>query len=120
MGSREHKDKSLITLNISPNGMLMPKISQDPENLLLLKCHLKKWWLIYVLFWTIFGYLVLGIINISFELFLSDIFWKQFSERWLLKKINSGLTREGLDICKKEKLSEMHTNWMEKIIFFYF
>lgn len=80
MGSGEHKDEHFITPNTSSIGMPIPEITQDPEDLLLLKYHLEKWWLTYVLVWIIFSYLV--IIIISFESFLSDIFWEQFLEIW--------------------------------------
>lgn len=43
--------------------MLMPEISQDLEDLFLLKYHLEKWWLISILIWIIFTYLVTIIIK---------------------------------------------------------
>lgn len=57
----------------------MPATSQDSEDWLLLKYHLEKWWVVYTLVQIIPSYFVIGIINIiSFELFLSLIFWKIF------------------------------------------
>lgn len=43
--------------------------------------------------------------------FLKIVFRKMVPK----ENINSGLTGEGLAICKKVKLSEMHTNWMRKL-----
>lgn len=65
----EYKDEPLITPNISSVGMLMSKISQDPED-----GHVGKWWLIYILVQIIFSYLVVGINIIIIELFLSGTF----------------------------------------------
>lgn len=54
----------------------MPEISQDPKSGYLLKYHLAKWWLIYVLVWIIFNYLVVGID--IFKIILVRYFRKSF------------------------------------------